>query len=378
MNKLKKSLIKKIFRITVRFNLKRPLLNIVCFASEQPSDKFGSFEGIAQYLNQKKVITYNLYGRINSIKAAYKIGYYLARSKIVVVDQAYQYLSYIGHVQNKYNIQVWHAAGAYKKFGRFTIDFSNEKALENQIKIHGFYSYVIVSSPYVIKYYAKAFNMPESNILPYGTTRLVNLKNKLTNEIYIKERIYESYNIDRKKKLILYAPTFREVNNKRDYFPSLDLFGFLDLLSDDYIVGIRLHPRAPKSIKKKYSDVDLKYKNKLFNFSFISQEDAIIASDFVLTDYSSIIFDAAYIDKPILFYVPDIDVYSRGVFERPPESLSFSSMFELHNFFNNLTTEKLNFVLNESIKIKDKYLSSCNDDSISRIGNFVELLLNNK
>jgi CDP-glycerol glycerophosphotransferase (TagB/SpsB family)/GT2 family glycosyltransferase len=109
-------------------------------------------------------------------------------------------------------------------------------------------------------------------------------------------------------RVVLYAPTFRDY--RRTFVPELDLDALLDAIGDDGVLLMRVHyfndterldalgGREPSA---RMLDVS----------SYHSIEDLCIASDALITDYSSTMFDYANLDRPIALYAYDWDTYRR-------------------------------------------------------------------
>ena len=103
---------------------------------------------------------------------------------------------------------------------------------------------------------------------------------------------------------VLYAPTHREYRS--GYVPTLDLGRLTRGLGDDHVVLARQHYfyDADPLVR------DLHRVGRLLDVAaHPSVEELCIASDVLLTDYSSIMFDYAVLDRPIVIHAPDWDVY---------------------------------------------------------------------
>jgi CDP-glycerol glycerophosphotransferase len=109
------------------------------------------------------------------------------------------------------------------------------------------------------------------------------------------------------KNVVLYAPTFRDW--VRDQFDSpIDLLDFCERLGDDHVVLVRGHYFTERDERL----VRLERGGLLRDVSeYPSIEELMIASDVLITDYSSVMFDYANLDRPIVIYAPDWDTYSR-------------------------------------------------------------------
>ncbi|MFI1506607.1 CDP-glycerol glycerophosphotransferase family protein [Streptomyces sp. NPDC020597] len=120
-------------------------------------------------------------------------------------------------------------------------------------------------------------------------------------------RVRERLGVPEGRTAILYAPTHRDHDAGSD--SRLDLGALSDALGDDFVILLRAHyfhdddrarPRDGRII-----DVT----------AHRSSEDVCLAADALVTDYSSIVFDYANLDRPVVVYADDWDVYreTRGV-----------------------------------------------------------------
>ncbi|SYW05552.1 putative Teichoic acid poly(glycerol phosphate) polymerase [Oenococcus oeni] len=110
---------------------------------------------------------------------------------------------------------------------------------------------------------------------------------------------FEKYNLDNNKKTVLYAPTFRDysVANDLAYLSKKEL----ELIADKYNLLIRSHYNDSFKSSKKFHNVSAENINILFHIA-----------DFMISDYSSIMFDFAITNKPVISIAKDFDLYSRN------------------------------------------------------------------
>ena len=195
-------------------------------------------------------------------------------------------------------IQLWHAPGAFKKFGGSVENASMLKLISDKT------DYLIISSTYNESYYSEAFQIDKSKIKALGLPRAdYYFENhdigKLRNDFNKK------YDIDSNKKIILYTPTFRENKEYNNVFNYLDLDEFNNKLSDDYVLVLRLHPK----IKKFYSG-DISINGEYIDCSnYKNEQELLLLSDILITDYSSIMIEFGLLNKPIIFFAYDLDNY---------------------------------------------------------------------
>lgn len=125
----------------------------------------------------------------------------------------------------------------------------------------------------------------------------------------IKEKIYNKLDIPKDKKVVLYAPTFRNDNNLDCY--DIDYKRLLKTLkekfSSDFVCIVRLHPRMTDESEK----LDI-FNHEIINGSkYDNMQDLIVASDVFITDYSSGVFDFALKYEPAFLYAKDIEGYEK-------------------------------------------------------------------
>lgn len=284
--------------------------------------------------------------------------YSLATAKIIITDDYAPLIYPLKIRKNVKFIQVWHASGAFKRVG-----FERPSANKNSIT-HKNYTDVIVSSTNIIDDYSKSFGIDKDKIKPLGTikTDMFFDKDKVD---FLKEQFKSKYQIFNKK-IILYAPTFRGKGIKSAYYSdALDLDSLLTRLGDDYVILFRNHPFVKRQ-------KDLTSKNIIDISCEKNIDDILPCIDLLITDYSSIIFDAMLLHKPVIFYVPDLEEYK--------EDRGFYYDFEDYNYGKIVyTSDELIVAIqrkeinDKKIKeLKSKHLNMCDGKSLER---FVKMYL---
>lgn len=215
--------------------------------------------------------------------------------------------------KNQVYVQCWHGT-PLKKLG---YDLSASDNSMNSIQeIRQKYrtdaekfSYLLSPSPFATEKFATAWNLIETGqtnkILEQGYPRNDRLKTFSPEE---RVAIRKQLNID-KKKVILYAPTWRDNQHTSGegytYKTEVDFDVLQDQLGDDYVILFRAHYLVANSFDfNKYKDFII----DASNYSDIN--DLYIAADILITDYSSVFFDYANLKKPIIFYMYDLDQYA--------------------------------------------------------------------
>ena len=125
-------------------------------------------------------------------------------------------------------------------------------------------------------------------------------------------KIKKSIGIDTDKKIILYAPTWRDNQHTSGvgytYKLGIDFDTLKKEIGDKYIILFRAHYFIANSF-----DFD-KYKGFVYNVSNIDDVNLLyVISDILITDYSSVFFDFANLKRPMLFYMYDKEEYQNNL-----------------------------------------------------------------
>lgn len=171
------------------------------------------------------------------------------------------------------------------------------------------FSYILSPSPFTTEVFASAWNLKETGqtdkILETGYPRNDRLVNATEEE---RREIRRKLGVDGKK-VILYAPTWRDNQHTSGmgytYRTEVDFDKLRRELGNEYVILFRAHYLVANSF-----NFD-KYKGFIYDVSQYSDiNDLYIASDILVTDYSSVFFDYANLHKPIIFYMYDLEEYA--------------------------------------------------------------------
>ncbi len=226
--------------------------------------------------------------------------YHLATAKFVFLNDNFMPMGKLHFSEKAVVTQLWHAEGAFKKFGLDIEQPEEVRALEKagNSKL----TYVVCSSEDVAPIYARAFGVSEYKVLPLGSARS-DFFFKEFNRERLRADFDKKYPECKGKKLALYAPTFRD--NPADdsrILANFDIEAFNERFGDEYKLLIRLHPQVHASVEIGGAVDMCDYENTL---------ELMMLCDFLITDYSSICMDFAIQDKPVYFYAFDLDRYER-------------------------------------------------------------------
>lgn len=298
----------------------------------------------------------------HSIVSKLRSMHHMFTSKVIVTDDYLKYFRLYNLKEEQKVIQIWHACGLFKKFG---LDYLPPN-IENELATHARYDHVMVSSEGVREGYAKAFGIDIDKVNALGVPRT----DILYDEQYIEERkkiFYKNYPDLLGKKIVLYAPTFREEGNTRiEFNPQINWKRFSDKLADDVVILIKNHPVMMEDLLNGGNY------NNIRNINDISTFDLMFVSDLLITDYSSIMFEYALLEKPMIFYCPDHNKYERDFYLKFPEDLPGDFTTSEDSLLGAINKALSNPDIKELIKFKEKYMSACDGHSAKRIATQIE------
>lgn len=285
-------------------------------------------------------------------------------SKVVVTDDYFYLFRKFGKKPGQKIVQLWHAAGAFKKFG---MDGTSLFPEVDRL-YHKDYDLVSVSGENVRGIYAGAFGVEEERVKAYGIPRT----DKLLNAEYVsqvRKRILTEHPNLAGKQIILYAPTFRDGKgqDKHEFRPEMDFESLSHSLKENQVFLICPHPVMQNRI------VPGSYENIIQVEDFTTNEMMCVA-DLLITDYSSVIFEFSLLDKPMVFYCYDYDEYNRDFYldyEKDLPGKLLRSYSELEEYickgdFNEADRAR---------EFRKWYMSACDGKSSERLARVLEKLL---
>ena len=234
-----------------------------------------------------------------------RLPWLLARADVIVIDD-YQPVIYRVDDPDVRIIQLWHAWGAFKTVGYSRVGKPGGPSPYSQV--HKNYTHAIVSSDTEVPFYAEAFGIPESRVAPTGIPRMDRFFDPRAREAG-RESAYEAFPEARGRMTILFAPTFRGHGAKSATYPT-ELLDYAALhalcVEKDAVCIIRLHPfvRDPLEIPE-----DLRDRIIDGSSATVDVNDLLFATDLLVTDYSSVVFEFSTQDRPMLFFAYDLEEY---------------------------------------------------------------------
>lgn len=349
----------RMFRKIVSLFRRSKVKNQVLFFTIRKNGELeGNAKALYPYVKGKKIIRARLLP--HSYLEELKMYYAMITSKVIVTDDYNRYLRYFPLRKRQRVIQLWHACGAFKKFGRRGTNLS----IFTDGATHAQYNMVTVSGEYIRSIYADAFNLDPNKIKALGCPRTDDFFDpKLIADK--KEKIYTAYPEFRGKFIIIYAPTFRDIkNNRQEFHPELDFERLSKELLPDQMFIVCPHPIMQNAI------VEKKYENIRVVRDF-STNDMMFVSDLLVTDYSSVIFEYALLQKPIAFFCYDLSTYNRGFYLNYPEDLP-GDVYETQDALTEYLVNRDRHELTEKYKtFVERYMSACDGHSCERIAGLI-------
>lgn len=214
--------------------------------------------------------------------------------------------------------QCWHGT-PLKRLG-YDIEIDGGNALNSKSDLRAKYksdaqkySNLLSPSKYTTDKLTSAFNLAENNpsinIIEEGYPRNDILVDFNDDDV---DEIKEVLNIPKDKKVILYAPTWRDNQHQSGvgytYELGLNFSKLQEELGSEYIILFRAH----YFIANKFNFDQ--YKDFIFDVSgYDDISELYIISDILITDYSSVFFDYAVLKRKIIFYMYDLEQYQSGI-----------------------------------------------------------------
>lgn len=265
------------------------------------------------------------------IEFFFVLPYQMATSGQIFMNDNFLPLRYC-HPSNKSQfIQLWHGAGAFKKFGLST---EKNRAVREQVKrANSRITHLFVTSKQVIPFYSEAFAVSYERIFATGIP---------ITDIYCREeearqgkaRFYDTYPELEGKKLLLITPTFRNTpSENRELIEKLALDSMEKVLGEEWVILLRMHPKYPlESFEERESC------RNLTDYPHVS--DLYFVSDMLMTDYSSTVVEYVLLDKPMIFYAYDLEKYDRGFYRDYEMSVPGAVAHDVAEMLQLLGTER--------------------------------------
>jgi len=234
-------------------------------------------------------------------------------------------------------------------------------------------SYIVVSSEDEKRKMETSYRVPLDRIIVTGYARHDFLCNRTDEEIKLfKEKLGFSKDI---KNIILYGPTFREEKIAKMPFSKANMIELDNFLKEsNSILIFKAHPGVTE-----IATIDLD--NIMIPDSYLDPQELLLASDVLIFDYSSIMFDFLLTgNKPIISFPYDLEFYKkeRGLYYDYLKFIPAPIVYNIPDLIYHLKTIK-----NWSPEYEERRRNVCklvntfNDgNSSKRVAEFLDLKLN--
>lgn len=318
---------------------------------------------LTKLLSKRSVLSYGLH--------VVRELYYLARCRVCVLDRYDPVVAlldfecesdpcsdgvsvHIEYPRQPVVLQLWHAFGAFKKFGFQSLNTPeghNEDVAE-AFGIHRNYSWIICTGENDRAVFSEAFSYPIDRVIALGLPQY--------DELVAIEKRFAAITSCNEERLarVLFAPTLRKSDESAHPFRELQqLWDGLDE-RERFEVDWSFHPIE--------TGVG----------ASLGVSEALLDADYVVTDYSSIVYEAYVLGKRVVFYTPDIEAYRRspGLNADPvalSPSLSFLDQDSLLEFLSDVTSGNIPYPQEELDRFVGSTFDGCEPGVSSRIVDFV-------
>lgn len=343
--------------------------NKITFLSRQSDNITLDFKLISDEIN-KKMPEYKTIILCKKIKNKFLYSfhmirqmYHMATSKIVIIDSYCICVSILKHKKKLKVIQIWHAIGSMKKFGYASIGMpeGSTKEIAKIMHMHENYDYALISSLSFAKDYMEGFKIEQNKIIEIPLPR-VDLLVDMEYKKKVRDKYYKLIPSLKKKQNILYCGTFRR-KEKGAAKKIKELINCINF--DKYNFIYRPHP---------LSKVDIDDNRIIKNID--TTFEALFVADYVISDYSSIIYEAGLLNIPVYLYAFDWKEYKKR------RTINFDIEHEVPTCFTDNPQEIIKAIESKKFNKKefkefvDKNVHIPNNGSLNAIIELLKKLLN--
>ncbi len=372
---LKDRYIKELYPAIYAENSGRPVENkvVVMESGNSPSPSSSRLASVIREEGLYKVVYVGLKVRKVPNAVFYNNGCRLIRelatAKALFLSTTNELLSYFDVREETRVIQLWHGVGAFKHVGYSTVDnahFGKTQAQWDEFDSFRNIYAVTIAGEGQRWIFRDSMHLDDEQILPIGIARTdVFFDDEYRRDAL--DKLHENYPQTEGKRLILYAPTFRGEVAKAKAPDRLDIEKLAEAVSGDSVLLIKHHglskdvPAIPDGLEGSFAfDMNT---NKILNI-----EQLLTIADVLITDYSSVAFEYAILERPIIFFTYDLDQYveERGLYfdfrKEAPGPLCFST----EEVVECLSGPESEFDRQRLQDFRQKYVEACDGHSIER------------
>ena len=309
MNRLEYLLTSAVLRVLRVFCLRLPIrTDRVVLASARGSRLEGNFAHLLAAIRTRRpdlevVLLLEPYGygivaKLRYLRRLLRGMVLLQTTALVIVDNAYLPVHVAPHRRGTTVVQVWHAAGALKRFG---VDTVHPLAEPERTFLHRYYDVAVCSGDAGRAAWAAAFRLPVERVLPLGTPR-TDFFHDPAALAEARRRVLAAHPELGGRTVVVYAPTFRGRGRAKRPAAGLDAVALRAALPADHVLVLKTHPNLDVTGASVAGfDVMIDPASEM--------NELLAATDILITDYSSSIFEWALLRRPLVLLTGDLAAY---------------------------------------------------------------------
>lgn len=237
-------------------------------------------------------------------KSALRLAWLMGSAGTIIVDDYFVLLDSFPVDGNHTIIQAWHAGSGFKDVGYSRFGKWGSPNLTNA---HRHYTYAICGSEPLRDVYSEVFGIERGAVIPTGLPRIDDFLDP-ARIADAKALFARSYPEAAGKRVLLLAPTFRGRGMADGYYDwdRVDFDALYEALGEDSVLLVRQHhfvvdpAPIPGALRDRIIDAS----------GFPDTNDLLHCADVLITDYSSIIYEYSLLERPMIFYAYDLDMYA--------------------------------------------------------------------
>ncbi len=237
-------------------------------------------------------------------KTALELAWRMGSAGTIIIDDYFPLLDSFPVDGNHTIIQAWHAGSGFKDVGYSRFGKWGSPNLQNA---HRHYTYAICGSEALRDVYSEVFGIEREAVIPTGLPRIDDFLDP--DRIAAAKTLFEeTYPTAVGERVLLLAPTFRGKGMADGYYDwdRIDFPALYAALGEDSVLLVRQHhfvvdpAPIPESMRDRIIDAS----------GFPDTNDLLHFADVLITDYSSIMYEYCLLERPMIFFAYDLDMYA--------------------------------------------------------------------